>query len=140
LSRRSALPRLAAAYAGHQLRRALRRPPSARSSSVEASYAEDRLAALTPAEREGLPAMSRCINCGLCALVVRRAYGRRLPDLTLAYLRDYTLLPLAAGDVGGDEVAADALAAAAAACPVGVPLGEVLSAVRRLAGSYEQPA
>jgi hypothetical protein len=111
-------------------------PPSATADGVLGAYADDNLRPLLPGERTRLPAMSRCINCGLCALVVRRFGRTRLPDLADAYLRDPTLLPAAIRDLDGDP-GSEALAAAAAVCPVGVPLDEVAAAVRRLAGAAD---
>src|SRR5262249_27963188 len=122
--RRSQL-RLAWAYLRHQLRGSVSPVPPASADEVVTAYAEDRLRPLTPAERARLPVMSRCVNCGLCALVVKRIGRTRLPDLANAYLRDLTLLPAAAADLYGAEPGPHALAAAAAACPVGVPLDEV---------------
>lgn len=124
--------RLAWAYARHGYRRRFSPQPAATAEEVLATYAADGLRPLTAEERAGLPAMSRCISCGLCALVVRRVGGTRPPDLANAYLRDPTLLPAAAADLEGAEPGPQALAAAAAACPVGVPLQEVVAAVRRL--------
>ena len=139
MSRRSARLRLALAYGRHQYRQRFQRPPPASAEEVLITYAEDRLRPLTPAERTRLPAMSRCIGCGLCALVVRRLGRTRLPDLANAYLRDLTLLPLCASDLEGGDPGQTALAAAAAVCPVGVPLDEVAAIVRRLA-TQERPA
>lgn len=138
MSRRSALIRLAWAYLRHALRRRFRAPPAATAEQVLAIYREDRLRPLTPAEREHLPAMSRCINCGLCAMVVRRVSGVPPSDLANAYLSDPTLLPAARTDLAGRSPTPRVLAAAAAACPVGVPLDEVAAAVRRLAGDGEE--
>lgn len=136
MSRRSALVRLAWAYLRHGLGRRLRAPPPATAEQVLATYTEDRLRPLTPAEREHMPAMSRCINCGLCAMVVRRVSGVPPSDLANAYLSDPTLLPGVRIDLGRSPTPR-VLAAAAAACPVGVPLDEVAAAVRRLAGDGE---
>src|SRR5262249_351882 len=80
-------------------------------------------------------AASRCLNCGLCALVGRRVGRVRTSDLASAYLRGATALSDAASDVGGGDPGSAALAAATAACPVGVPVDEVAAVVRRLAGS-----
>lgn len=130
MSRLGSLARLAAAYGVHQVRRKVwRRPGAGGAERVLEIYAPDRLRPLTEAEREGLPAMSRCINCGICALVAGRLGGVRLPDLASGYLRHYPLLVDAAPDLEGDE---PDLAAATAACPVGVPLAEVAAMVRRL--------
>jgi len=137
VSRRSALLRLGWAYARHQVRRRFRLPLAAHAQDVLNTYADDRLRPLTLAEHRQLPAMSRCVNCGLCALVIRRAGYTRLPDLATAYLRDGGLLPAAEPDLRGGDPGADALAAAAAVCPVGVPLDEVAAAVRRLADPGE---
>lgn len=97
------------------------------------TYAEDRLTPLTLSERTRLPEMSRCINCGLCALVVKRVGGVRLADLPTTYLRDYTHLRAAAADLDGGDPGTQAVLSAAAACPVGVPLDEVAAVIRRLA-------
>jgi hypothetical protein len=132
---RSVRARLAWAYLLHQVERRFRPSPPASAEEVVTTYADDHLRPLTPLERERLPAMSRCINCGLCALVVRRVGQVRLPDLASAYLRDLTLLPEAAADLEGGDPGLDALVAAAAICPVGVPLDEVAAAVRRLAAT-----
>lgn len=131
MSRTTALARLAAAYAGHQLRRRL--PARRRGdglAAVLATYRPDGLLPLTRQERERLPALSGCINCGLCALAAARLGGVRLPDLAGAYLRPYPLLREAASDLAGPG---PDFAAASAACPVGVPLEEVAAMVRRLA-------
>ncbi len=132
MSRLGSLARLAAAYGVHQVRRMVWRRTGALGGAerVLAIYAPDRVRPMTEAEREALPAMSRCINCGICALVAGRLGGIRLPDLASGYLRHYPLLADAASDLGGEE---PDLAAAAAVCPVGVPLEEVAAIVRRLA-------
>jgi hypothetical protein len=144
VDRRSATLRLQWAYLRHQLRRRLRHQPPAGAEEVLTAYAADGLRPLVPAERARLPAMSRCLNCGLCALVVKRLGHARLPDLPSAYLRDLTLLPAAAADLEGGDPGPHALAAAAAICPVGVPLVEVATAVRRLAAgsgaAHDEPA
>ena len=127
--------RLGWAYARHQIWRRFRLPFVSHAQDVLNTYAEDRLRPLTLGEHKQLPAMSRCINCGLCALVVRRVGGVRLADLPTAYLRDYTQLPVARTDLEGSDPGTHALLTAAAVCPVGVPLAEVAAAVRRLAGA-----
>lgn len=137
MSRTSALARLAAAYARHQVRRALpgKRAPSGDAVLLE-RYAEDRLLPLTPGERALLPAAAGCINCGLCLLVAGRVSGLPPSDLASAYLRDYPALAAVAGEVepgDGSRDVRDALEAAAAACPTGVPLAGVLEMIRRLA-------
>ena len=138
MSRASALARLAAAYGRHQVRRRFRRAEPGLDRLLEA-YAEDRLAPLTPSERELLPEAGRCINCGLCALVAARVTGLRPPDLASAYLRDYPRLSGVASDWSAEGSASDAvgesLAAAAAACPTGVPLPGVLAMIVRLAST-----
>ena len=127
--------RLAWAYARHELRRRFRPVQPASADDVAITYGADRLVPLTPVERARLPAMSRCVSCGLCALVVKRVGHTRLPDLASAHLRDLTRLPLTAADLEGGEPGAHVLAAAAAVCPVGVPLDEVTAAVRRFSSS-----
>ena len=106
-------------------------PPPVSADEVVIAYSEDRLAPLTAGERAHLPAMSRCINCGLCALVVRRLGGVRPPDLASAYLRDLTRLPEARTDLSMTEPGSAAIAAAAAVCPVAVALDECAAMVRR---------
>ena len=115
------------------LRHAASPLPPVDAGEVAIAYGTGVLGVLSPRERSRLPEMSRCISCGLCALVIRRAGYTRLPDLANAYLRDAELLPDAATDLRGGDPGADALATAAAACPVGVPLDEVAVAIRRLA-------
>ena len=103
------------------------------------TYAEDRLLPLTEGERALLPAASRCINCGLCAVVARRISGLRPADLATAYLRDYPALSAAAAELGPasslSATEASLLREAADACPVGVPLAGVLEMARRLASA-----
>jgi hypothetical protein len=137
VSRRTVRLRLGWAYLRHLYRQRFSRPPPAPAEEVLLAYREDRLRPLTPGERGRLPAMSRCVGCGLCALVVRRVGSTRPPDLANAYLRDLTLLPLAASDLEGVDPGPTALAAAAAACPVGVPIDEVAATVRRLAAGRD---
>jgi ferredoxin len=140
VSRSTALARLAAAYGAHQIRRLRRRGRAVASGEavVLETYQADRLFPLTPAERELLPAASRCISCGLCAVVVKRIAGLRPDELASAYLRDYPGLGSVAGEVGTGTVTAEdesLLKEAADACPVGVPLPGVLEMVRRLASA-----
>ena len=131
MSRTTALARLAAAYARHQVgRRFQRRRPQL--DRLLETYRPDRIRPLTEAERAGLPAMSGCILCGLCALAAGRYGTVRLPDLAAGHLRSYDLLPMAAADLEGER---PDLQAAAAACPVGVPLPEVAAMVARLSGT-----
>jgi len=140
MGRRSARLRLAWAYLRHQYRRRFARPAAGSAEEVLIATAADRLRPLTAEENAALPAMSRCVSCGLCALAVRRFGATRLPDLANAYLRDLTLLPLAAGDLEGADPGPEALEAAAAACPVGVPLDELAAVIRRLAAAPAAPS
>jgi hypothetical protein len=107
----------------------LTRPRSQLQDLLE-TYAPDGIRALLPAERERHPHLVGCINCGLCALAAGRIGKTRLPDLASSYMRVYTRLGEASSDIEGIE---PDLAAAASACPVGVPLEEVAAIVRRLA-------
>lgn len=134
MSRGSALARLAAAYARHQAARTFRRPGGQAALLLE-TYSSDRLRPLTPDEREALPVLSGCINCGICALVASRAGAVRLPDLASGYLRNYPLLEASASDLAGDRPSPEAMAAASAACPVGVPLEGVAAMVLRLSAA-----
>jgi ferredoxin len=135
--RADALGRLAVAYGRHQVRRWAGRGRRDGVSAAESLYGPEHYLALTPGERELMPAMSRCINCGICALVAGRDGAAYLPDLASAYLRPLPQLPRVAADLGADADGsrkAD-LEAAAAACPVGVPLPALAAIVRRLATS-----
>jgi hypothetical protein len=107
----------------------LTRPRSQVAKLLE-TYAADGVRPLLPEERERHPQLIGCINCGLCALAAGRIGSIRLPDLATSYMRLYARLGEAAADLSGDS---PELAAASAACPVGVPLDEVAAIVRRLA-------
>jgi len=135
--RAAALSRLAAAYAGHQVRRWSGRGSRSGAAAAERIYRPEHYVALTAEERELMPAMSRCINCGVCALVAGRMGSAYLPDLASAYLRPLHLLPSVKADLAPAAATAPAadLEAAAAACPVGVPLPALAAMVRRLAGA-----
>jgi hypothetical protein len=122
------------------LRQAASPVPPVDAGEVVNVYGPGPMAALSPRERSRLPEMSRCINCGLCTLVIRRAGYTRLPDLATAYLRDGGLLPEAGPDLRGGDPGADALTAAAAVCPVGVPLDEVAVVIRKLADAGHDEA
>lgn len=120
-----------------QFGRLLRRRPEARPATAEevlTAYAGEGLLPPTPSQQARMPAISRCVNCGLCALVAGRLGRVRLADLPGAYLRDPGELGQAAGDLDGATPGSAGLAAAAAVCPVGVPLDEVAAVVLRLAG------
>ena len=133
MSRYGALARLAAAYAAHRARQPLRRREPGALPGLLRTYEPDHLFPLTAEERALLPAMSRCINCGLCALAGGRLGTVPLPVLASTYLRDYPELPGAVTDLEG---ALPDFAAAEAACPTGVPLRSVARMVVRLAGLH----
>lgn len=129
MGRADSLVKLAWAYGIHQTRRRVVRARSQKQLLLE-TYSADGLEPLTAEEQARHAAMIGCINCGLCALAAGRIGRTRLPDLASSYLRLYARLGDASGDVSGDL---PDVAAAAAACPVGVPLPEVAAVVRRLA-------
>jgi len=131
----SALSRLALAYARHQARRWSGRGGRDGGSAAERLYRPEHYLALSADERTLLPAMSRCINCGICSLVAGRSGDAYLPDLVSAYLRPLPQLPGVATDLELNGRPEADLEAAAAACPVGVPLPAVAAIVRRLATS-----
>ena len=131
MSRNGAYARLAAAYARHQVKRRFSRPRSQVETVLDV-YAPDRLRPITLAERELLPVLSRCINCGICAMVAGRIGSVRLPDAATGYLRNFPLLEAAASDLDGERPTEEALVAATAACPVGVPLEGVAAMLTRL--------
>jgi len=128
MARADSLAKLAFAYGVHLTRRRLTRPRSQLATLLE-TYAADGIRPLLPEERARHAQLIGCINCGLCALAAGRVGKVRLPDLASSYMRLYARLGEAASDVDGDS---PDLEAAAAACPVGVPLGEVAAIVRRL--------
>ena len=130
MGRADSLAKLAFAYGVHLTRRRLSRArPQAR--ALLQTYAGDGIHALTPEERSRQPRLTRCINCGLCALAASRIGRTRLPDLASSYMRLYSRLGEASSDFDGET---PDLAAAAAVCPVGVPLEEVAEVVRRIGG------
>ena len=129
MGRADSLVKLAWAYGVHQTRRRVVRTRSQKQLLLD-TYAGDGLRPLTAEEQERHPALVGCINCGLCALAAGRLGRTRLPDLASSYMRLYARLGDASADVSGDLPDVEA---AAAACPVGVPLPEVAAIVRRLA-------
>jgi hypothetical protein len=129
MGRTDSLARLALAYGVHLTRRRLSRPRSQLQKLLD-TYAADGIRAQTPSERERHPHLVGCINCGLCALAASRMGRARLPDIASSYMRLYARVGEASSDIEGEGPDFDA---AAAACPVGVPLGEVAAIVRRLA-------
>lgn len=129
MGRADSLAKLAFAYGVHQTRRRLRRARPQLDALLE-TYAKDGIKALEPAEQQQHPRLIGCISCGLCALAASRIGKTRLPDLASSYMRLYARLGEASSDVEGDV---PDLPAAAAACPVGVPLEEVAAIVRRMA-------
>jgi hypothetical protein len=128
MGRTDSLAKLGLAYGVHLARRRLTRPRSQLDELFE-TYAPDGIRALQPTERERHSHLVGCINCGLCALAAGRIGKTRLPDLASSYMRLYARLGEASTDITGDE---PDLVAAAAACPVGVPLPEVAAIVRRM--------
>src|SRR5467141_3971867 len=110
MARADSLAKLAWAYGVHLARRRLRRPRSQLADLLN-TYAPDGIRAIDPAVRERHPRLVNCINCGLCALAAGRIGKSRLPD------------------VAGDD---PDFAAASAVCPVGLPLAEVATVVRRM--------
>jgi len=129
MGRTDSLAKLAWAYGVHLTRRRLSRPRSQLRKLLD-TYASDGIRALTPAERERHSHLIGCIKCGLCALAAARMGKARLPDVASSYMRLYARVGEASFDVEGDEPDFEA---AAAACPVGVPLEEVAAIVRRIA-------
>lgn len=132
MGRADSLLKLAWAYGVHQARRRLTRTPSQLTDLLN-TYSADGIRPLQRSEQELHPHLVTCINCGLCALAAGRIGKTRLPDLASSYMRLYARLSEASSDLGdgGDGVGPD-LAAASAACPVGLPLEEVGAVVRRM--------
>ena len=131
MGRADSLAKLAFAYGVHPTRRRLARPRPQVRALLETNAA-DGIRALTADERARHPRLTTCINCGLCALAAGRVGKTRLPDLASSYMRLYARLGEVSGDVEGEG---PDLVAAAAVCPVGVPLAEVAEVVRRISRS-----
>ena len=130
MGRADSLAKLALAYGVHQTRRRLvRRKPQI--DPLLATYRKDGIRPLDAPEQERHPRLVTCINCGLCALAAGRVGKARLPDLASSYMRLYSGLGAVASDLEGE---APDLVAAAAVCPVGLPLDEVAAVVRRFTG------
>jgi len=128
MARADSLAKLAFAYGVHLARRRLTRSRP-QLSALEATYAAEGIRPLGASERERLPRLVTCINCGLCALAANRVGKTRLPDLASSYMRLYPRLAEVSSDVEGET---PDLIAAAAVCPVGLPLDEVAAVVRRM--------
>jgi len=131
LGRADSLLKLAWAFGMHQVRRQFAFAPSQLTMLFD-TYAADGIRPLQAAEQERHPLLVTCINCGLCALAAGRMGRTRLPDLASSYMRLYAQLGEASSDIREGEGAGPDLAAASAACPVGLPLEEVAAVVRRL--------
>ena len=128
MGRADSLAKLAVAYGVHLTRRRLtRRRPQL--GALLDTYRRDGIRALNASDQERHPRLVTCINCGLCALAAGRIGTTRLPDLASSYMRLYSRLGDAASDVEGER---PDLVAAAAVCPVGLPLDEVAAVVRRI--------
>jgi succinate dehydrogenase/fumarate reductase-like Fe-S protein len=130
MGRADSLAKLALAYGVHLTRRRLTRARP-QLAALAATYASEGIRPLETSERERLPRLVTCINCGLCALAANRVGKTRLPDLATSYMRLYGRLGEASSDVEGE---ASDLVAASAVCPVGLPLDEVAAVVRRISG------
>lgn len=129
MARADSLAKLALAYGMHVTRRRLIRPRSQMATLLD-TYEPDGMRPLLPEERAHHSQLVGCINCGLCAFAAGRVGKVRLPDLASSYMRLYARLGEAASDLDGDSSDVEA---AAAACPVGVPLEDIAAIVRRLA-------
>jgi hypothetical protein len=112
-----------------------------------ASYAKDRLPAVTPEERRTLPTFGRCIACGLCdvgegvrAAESHGAYGGAM-DLMLASSRSMPDFDAAARSFA---LVSDArLAELEQRCPTRVPMRRIAALVRakaKLLGAGEENA
>ena len=130
MARADSLAKLAFAYGVHLTRRRLTRARPQLPALTE-TYGPEGIRPLETSERERLPRLVTCINCGLCALAANRVGKTRLPDLASSYVRLYARLGEASSDIEGE---APDLVAASAVCPVGLPLDEVATIVRRISG------
>ena len=129
MGRADSLAKLAFAYGVHLTRRRVTRVRPQVQRLLD-TYRTDGLRPLTSEEQERHPQLLGCINCGLCAFAAARAGRTRPPDVAASYLRLYARIGDASSDLDGGATDWEA---AAAACPVGVPMSEVAALVRRLA-------
>jgi hypothetical protein len=101
------------------------------------SYAPDRLPPVAPDEREQMPALSRCIACGLCdageGAAMARSGGRYagVMDLMLASSRSGPDYDAAARSF--EAVGEQRLGELEARCPTRVPMRQLAAYVRRKA-------
>ena len=103
-------------------------------SDFRRSYAADRLAALTPGERQMLPTFSGCIACGLCdvgegaAIVRSGGLYAGVMDLMLASSRNMPDYDAAARSFAA--VSDERLAELEGRCPTRVPMRSLARFVR----------
>jgi len=103
-------------------------------ADFQRSYAPDRLAPMSPADRRRLPLLSGCVACGLCDIgegaraAASGGVYAGVMDLMLASARgmhDYDAAVSAFHAVGDDR-----LAQLEARCPTAVPMRDVAAFVR----------
>jgi hypothetical protein len=108
------------------------------------SYAADRLAPLSAAERRLLPAFSGCIACGLCdageGAAMARSGGRYggVMDLMLSSSRSMPDYDAAARSF--DAVGDERLAVLETRCPARVPMRQLAAFVRSKAAEASESA
>jgi len=90
---------------------------------------------LTPAERAGFPAFTRCVSCGLCSLACPALHATP----AAAWAEAWSFVAGASRLLDRAPLAAASLepcarcAACAAACPTGVPIPLLAAMIERLA-------
>jgi hypothetical protein len=106
-------------------------------AAFQASYAADRLPAITPEERRALPAFGGCVACGLCdvgegarAAASSGAYAGVM-DLMLASSRSMPDFDVAARSF--EAVGEERLGQLEARCPTRVPMRRIAAFVRNKA-------
>ena len=97
------------------------------------NYDEDRLPPATPEERGLLPAMSRCIACGLCDIGGPTPAGAGPMDLALASSRQSPDADAAA--IGLARIPDEVLAERERVCPTFVPLVAIARLTRARAAA-----
>lgn len=98
------------------------------------NYRDDRLLGVDPEERAALPTWQACIACGLCdALCAASGSVPATRDVSVTLTlasgpRDFSQLPLVGSDLAllASEGRCDDCGACEDACPVGVPIRDVV--------------
>lgn len=141
MNRLRALVLLGWHFALHLLRKVTLTYRRGGAKRFRANYDPDRLLPVEPNDRATLAAWQRCTGCGLCeavcaeaGLVTRGPHAGPMVLMT-AGTRDLSALPAASSAAGDPGAGIPGAAEAAALCPVGVPIPDVIAFAHRQAGA-----